>query len=212
MTTNHEARWTTRYRDAGDGYLFGTAPNRFLADHGTLLKAGQSALLVADGEGRNSVWLAAQGLDITAVEITAIAIDRAKRLALDKRVAVRVLLADMLQADWPPQELIAAFDWVVGIFIQFATPAERQRQFAAMKAATRPGGRILLQGYTPKQLEYRTGGPADIENLYTPELLRAAFSDWSIEELVDYEDEIEEGPGHKGRSALIGMVARKPAA
>lgn len=79
-----------------------------------------------------------------------------------------------------------------------------------MKQLTDRGGRILLQGYTPKQLDYGTGGPGVLENLYTADILRAAFADWEIEELVDYEDEISEGCGHKGRSALIGMVARKP--
>jgi hypothetical protein len=69
---------------------------------------------------------------------------------------------------------------------------------------------VLLQGYTPKQLDYGTGGPGVLENLYTPEILRAAFGDWVIEELVEYEEDVSEGRGHSGRSALIGMVARKP--
>lgn len=116
----------------------------------------------------------------------------------------------MLAPHWPPAELRGAFDWVIGVFIQFVGADERARQFAVMKQLARPGGRILLQGYTPQQLVYRTGGPPTLENLYTREILLAAFSDWEIEELVDYEDDIAEGAGHKGRSALIGMVARKP--
>lgn len=207
---NQEETWSSRYREAGEGYLFGTEPNRFLCHRGGLLQAGQNALSIADGEGRNSVWLAELGLHVTAVEISAIAVEKAKKLALGRHVDVRFLIADVLHADWPPAELVNAFDWVVGIFIQFATPAEREHQFSAMKRATRPGGRILLQGYTPKQLEYGTGGPSAIENLYTADLLRAAFSDWFIEELVEYEEDIEEGIAHKGRSALIGLVARKP--
>ncbi len=79
-----------------------------------------------------------------------------------------------------------------------------------MKHVTRPGGRILLHGYTPKQLEYRTGGPSAVENLYTADLLRQAFDDWIIEELAEYEDDVAEGAGHKGKSALIGLIARKP--
>ncbi|MDD5177057.1 MAG: hypothetical protein PHQ05_11620 [Sterolibacterium sp.] len=79
-----------------------------------------------------------------------------------------------------------------------------------MKTATRPGGHILLHGYTPRQLEYKTGGSSALENLYTPDVLRTGFPDWMIDELVEYEDEIEEGSGHRGRSALIGMVAKKP--
>jgi hypothetical protein len=102
------------------------------------------------------------------------------------------------------------FDWVIGVFIQFTGAADRARQFAAMKQLTSRGGRILLQGYTPKQLEYGTGGPGVLENLYTADILRESFTGWEIEELVEYEDEIVEGRGHKGRSALIGFVARKP--
>jgi hypothetical protein len=79
-----------------------------------------------------------------------------------------------------------------------------------MKQLAAPGGRILLQGYTPKQLDFGTGGPSTVENLYTREMLLAAFADWEIEELVEYEDEISEGTGHKGRSALIGLIALKP--
>jgi len=207
---NQETTWSQRYRDAGEQYLFGTAPNRFLAHRAALLQRGRTALSLADGEGRNSVWLAEQGLEVTAVEISAVAVEKARRLAAGRQVEVRFLAADMLAPDWPPAELANAFDWVIGIFIQFVGPAERARQFAVMQEATRPGGRILLHGYTPKQLDYRTGGPSAVENLYTEDLLRAAFADWEIEELVDYEDDLTEGSGHRGRSALIGLVARKP--
>jgi len=207
---DQEARWSRRYRDAGDDYLFGTEPNRFLSHREALFRDGRTALSVADGEGRNSVWLAEQGLEVTAVEITSIAVEKAKRLAAGRNVTVRFQIADMLAADWPPPQMHNAFDWVVGIFIQFVGAADRARQFAALKQATRPGGRVVLQGYTPKQLDYRTGGPSDMENLYTAELLRQAFADWQIEELVEYEDEIAEGSGHQGRSALIGLVALKP--
>ena len=137
------------------------------------------------------------------------AVAKAHKLAAARGVTVNFEIADILTPDWPPSALSNYFDWVVGIFIQFVGPQDRRRQFAAMKAVTRPGGRVLLQGYTPKQLEYGTGGPSDLENLYTPELLRAEFSDWIVEELVEYEDDIKEGSRHSGKSALIGMVARK---
>ncbi len=207
---DHEALWSARYRGAGEDYLFGTEPNRFLARRAHLFEQGRTALSVADGEGRNSVWLAQQGLEVTAVEISAIAVDKARQLAAGRGVAVNFEIADILAPDWPPTAMAGAFDWVVGIFIQFVGPEERPSQLAALKRATRPDGRILLQGYTPKQLEYRTGGPSAVENLYTTEILRTAFADWTIEELVEYEDDIAEGLGHRGRSALIGLVARKP--
>lgn len=207
---NQETRWNTRYRDAGDDYLFGTEPNRFLAHRTDLLRDGRTALCVADGEGRNSVWLAEQGLEVTAVEISSFAVEKARRLAAGRGVEISFLLADMLAPGWPPAPMHGLFDWVIGVFIQFTGAADRARQFAAMKQLAARGGHILLQGYTPQQLEYGTGGPGVLENLYTPEILRAAFADWVIEELVEYEDEIVEGSGHKGRSALIGFVARKP--
>lgn len=208
---DQRAIWNARYEGAGDDYLFGSEPNRFLARRAALFADGARALCIADGEGRNSVWLARQGLAVRAVEISPVAVHKARRMAAAANARVDFMVADMLAADWPPAEMVAAFDWVIGIFIQFVGPAQRERQFEVMKRATRPGGRILLHGYTPKQLEYRTGGPSAVENLYTAALLREAFADWTIEELVDYEDDIAEGLGHKGRSALIGCIARKPA-
>ncbi|HTY99448.1 MAG TPA: methyltransferase domain-containing protein [Rhodocyclaceae bacterium] len=207
---DQELHWSERYRNAGERYLFGTEPNHFLARRAGLFESGRTALSVADGEGRNSIWLAEQGLEVTAVEISPVAVEKARRLAAGRHVDVRFVVGDMLAADWPPAGMEGGFDWVVGIFIQFVGPEGRERQFAAMKRATRPGGRILLHGYTPKQLDYRTGGPSAVENLYTPEILREAFADWEIEELVDYEEDISEGAGHAGRSAVIGLVARKP--
>lgn len=207
---DHESFWSNRYRDAGDDYLFGTAPASFLAQRAGRFAAGETALAVADGEGRNSVWLAERGLTVTAVEISPPAVDKARRLAAARGVAVRFEIGDLLAPGWPPAGLGTAYDWVLGIFIQFVGPEERRRLFRAMQDLTAPGGRVLLHGYTPKQLEYRTGGPSAVENLYTRELLESAFAGWEMEELVEYEDDVSEGRAHRGRSALIGMVARKP--
>jgi cyclopropane fatty-acyl-phospholipid synthase-like methyltransferase len=207
---NQEHLWNDRYQNAGEQYLFGTQPNQFLERHADLFQKGSNALLVADGEGRNSVWLAKQGLDVSALDISAVAVDKARRLAVEHGVDVDLVVGDMTGLDWPPAQLHGAFDWVVGIFIQFVGAEGRDRQFAAMKQLTRSGGRILLHGYTPKQLDYRTGGPAVVENLYTQALLQDAFSDWQVEELTEYEDDVAEGMGHHGRSALIGLIVRKP--
>ncbi|MFZ2974463.1 MAG: class I SAM-dependent methyltransferase [Ferribacterium limneticum] len=207
MTTfDHEAFWSARYRGVGDDYLFGTAPNKFLASQAENFGAGMSVLSVADGEGRNAVWLAEQGCQVTATEISPVALEKAAKLARGRNVAVDLVQADILNWDWPQEE----FDAVVGIFIQFATPAERPRQLAGMKQAVKAGGLLFLQGYTPKQLEYRTGGPSAVESLYTAEMLREFFADWEIVSLHEHEDTIEEGSAHIGRSALIDLVARKP--
>lgn len=207
MSFDHEAFWSARYRDAGDDYLFGTAPNAFLSAQAGRFAAGMSVLAVADGEGRNSVWLAEQGCAVTATEISPVALAKAAKLARARQVAVDFVEADLLRWDWP----LAAFDAVVGIFIQFVGPAERGILFAGMQAAVKPGGLLLLQGYTPKQLEYRTGGPSAVENLYTAELLRSAFAGWELLELREHENVMAEGRGHAGRAALIDLVARKPA-
>ncbi len=203
-----ERMWSTRYRDAGEDYVFGTTANRFLAAQSALLGSGRTALSVADGEGRNAVWLAEQGLRVTATEISPVALEKARKLAAGRHVEVDFVLADAVAWDDPE----AAFDFVVGIFIQFADPVQRARIFAGMARALRPGGHLMVQGYTPKQLEYRTGGPSAVENLYTAELLRTAFPGLDIVHLQEYEDVLDEGVGHKGQSALVGLVARKPAA
>ncbi|PKO37237.1 MAG: SAM-dependent methyltransferase [Betaproteobacteria bacterium HGW-Betaproteobacteria-6] len=206
MSFDHEAFWSARYRDAGEDYLFGTAPNRFLAAQAERFGTGMRVLSVADGEGRNAVWLAEQGCQVTATEISPVALEKAAKLARGRNVTVDLVQADILNWDWPQE----AFDAVVGIFIQFATPAERPRQLAGMKQAVKSGGLLFLQGYTPKQLEYRTGGPSAVENLYTVAMLREFFADWEIVSLHEHEDTIEEGTAHIGRSALIDLVARKP--
>ena len=207
MTTfDHEAFWSARYRGVGDEYLFGTAPNKFLAAQAENFGAGMSVLSVADGEGRNAVWLAEQGCAVTATEISPVALEKAAKLARGRNVSVSFVRADILNWEWPREE----FDAVVGIFIQFATPDERPRQLSGMKQAVKPGGLLFLQGYTPKQLEYKTGGPSAVENLYTADLLREMFADWEIVLLCEHEDVIEEGSAHAGRSALIDLVARRP--
>lgn len=206
MSFDHEALWSARYREAGDDYLFGTAPNKFLAAQSDYFGDGVSVLSVADGEGRNSVWLAEQGCAVTATEISPVALEKAAKLARGRHVAVNLMQADILNWTWPQN----AFDVVVGIFIQFAGPAERPRLLAGMKEAVKPGGLLLLQGYTPDQLKFRTGGPSAAENLYTAALLREAFADWEIVLLHEHEDVIEEGRAHAGHSALIDLMARKP--
>ena len=204
---DQQAIWSQRYRDVGEDYLFGTAPNAWLAEHAGVWQPGQRVLCVADGEGRNSVWLAEQGLAVTALEISPVALAKAAKLAAGRHVEVDFVQTDIMGMDWPE----AMFDIVVGIFIQFVGPAEREIQFARLKQAIKPGGLLLLHGYTPKQLEYRTGGPSAVENLYTPDYLRQAFADFEVLELHEYEDDLTEGHGHRGRSAVIDLIARKPA-
>ena len=199
----HLKRWNERY--SAEDYVFGTEPNAFLASQRDLLEPGQRALAVADGEGRNGVWLARQGLRVLSVDFSPAALDKARRLAERHGVTIATELADLRTWEWGEDR----FDLAVAIFIQFAPPAERARMFEKIKKCLKPGGLLILQGYTPKQIEYKTGGPPDVENLYTAALLRQAFADMTILHLREHEDVIEEGERHKGLSALVDLVARK---
>lgn len=195
--------WDERY--AGDEYHFGTEPNAFLVSQQGLLKPGMSCLAVADGEGRNGVWLAGHGLDVLSVDSSSVAQEKAKKLAQQRGVAVKFEQVDLSQWAWGENR----FDMVAAIFIQFAPPELREQMFAHIKRCLKPGGLLLLQGYTPRQLHYRTGGPSQAENLYTEALLRNAFDDMQILHLREHDDIISEGSGHSGMSALIDLVARK---
>ena len=197
--------WNRRFSEPG--YLFGTEPNAWLHEHAGLWEAGQRILCVADGEGRNSVWLAQQGLIIDSFDISEVGVRKARDFARVTGVKVNFAVADVAELQWPR----ALYDGVVAIFIQFADPELRSRIFDGMRRSLKPGGLLLLHGYTPRQLEYRTGGPPFASHMYTPELLREAFAGMEILELREYEADLAEGTGHKGHSALIGLVARQPA-
>jgi cyclopropane fatty-acyl-phospholipid synthase-like methyltransferase len=198
------AFWDERF--AAPEYIFGREPNRFLVSQAALLQPGAAVLDVATGEGRNAVWLAQRGCRVTGIDISAKAIEKARRLAAESGLEVRFEVEDVRQRSW----VADAFDAVVTIFIQFAAPAERRSVFEGMQRTLRPGGVIVLQGYTPKQLEYRTGGPPQADHMYTEPLLREAFAGWEILHLAEHEDVLNEGIKHVGRSALIDLVARKP--
>lgn len=206
MSAEQAAAWDARY--SAEGYLFGEAPNAFLASQAPRLERGWRALCLADGEARNGVWLAGQGLEVLSIDASAVAQGKARRLAESRGVSVAFQLADLETWDFPP----AAFDVVAAIFIQFAGPELRARLFEGIKRALRPGGLALIEGYRPEQLGYRTGGPPIEANLYTEAMLRAAFADFEIVDLRAYDGVIAEGAAHNGMSALVDLVARKPAA
>lgn len=196
--------WDERY--AAVDFFFGEAPNAFLKSQAHRLQPGHSALAVADGEGRNGVWLAQQGLRVHAIDASLVALEKSRALAARRHVDLTWEQADLQTWRWPE----AAYDVIAAIFIQFVGPEGRARQLAGMRQALKPGGLLLLQGYTPRQLEYGSGGPPHAENMYTQDLLREGFGDWDILHLSEHDDVIEEGAGHSGMSALIDLVARKP--
>jgi SAM-dependent methyltransferase len=196
-------RWETRFR--GPGYAFGKEPNAFLKAQAPLLRDRRTALSVADGEGRNGVWLAEQGLDVLAIDFSAAALEKSRALAAERGVQLRTELADILNWQYPTN----AFDVVAAIFVQVAAPDERPPFFANLKRALKPGGVLLMQAYRPEQLKYGTGGPREAERLYTRALLETAFGDMAHIDIREHDSAISEGTSHVGMSALIDLVATK---
>lgn len=196
--------WNERFNQ--EEFIFGKEPNEYLVEQTSqYLKPNASVLCIADGEGRNGVWLAKQGMRVTGFDVSDIALVKAKQFAKDNEVNIEYSLCDTDGFDWKTN----SYDAIIAIFIQFADPEMRVRIFKHVHQALKPGGIFILQGYTPKQLEYKTGGPSLIEHLYTEEMIRELSHDFEILDLQCYEKELSEGARHTGMSALLGMVAKK---
>lgn len=196
--------WNERFDK--DEFIFGKEPNEYLVQQACIyLKSGDQVLCIADGEGRNGVWLAKQGMSVTGFDVSAIALAKAKQFAQDNHVDVHFSLCDTDGFDWQAN----IYDAVVAIFIQFADSQMRSRIFKQVYQTLKPGGIFILQGYTPKQLEYKTGGPSLIDHLYTEEMIRDLAKDFQILDLTCYEKELSEGARHTGMSALLGLTAKK---
>ncbi len=195
--------WNKRYSEPG--FLFGTDPAAFLVRQKAYLKRGHRALAIADGEGRNSVYLAEQGLRVTAQDASDVAIEKARGLASAREAEVDYQLADLSEWEWEAD----AYDLVAAIYIQFAAPAFRDEIFAGLQKTLKPGGILMLHGYRPEQLGYGTGGPPCAENMYTTDLLQSRFDQMEILRLEAYDMEVQEGLGHSGQSALIDLIAKK---
>jgi 2-polyprenyl-3-methyl-5-hydroxy-6-metoxy-1,4-benzoquinol methylase len=199
---NPLARWNERF--ATENYLFGDKPNRYLLEKIALLQKGK-ALSIADGEGRNSVWLATQGFEVDAFDFSPVAIEKAQKLADAHQVRVNFHCSDWQNFDWQPEQ----YDAIAGIFFQFADPESRTKLFEKLNFALKPGGTLIIQGYGKSQMQYKSGGPGILENLYDEELLLSSFSSYKTLDLRTYLEEVDEGPGHSGMSALVGFVGQK---
>ncbi len=197
--------WDQRY--LGEGFAFGDQPNEFLRTAAARLKPGMRALLPGDGEGRNGVWLAEQGLIVTSVEASGVGVAKARELAARRGVSIDAVQADLEAWSWPE----ASFDVVASIFVHFF-PEARVRMHGRMLRALRPGGLMILEAYTPRQLEHRkagsSGGPPP-EMLFTKELLAADFATTDIIELAEVEIVLAEGKRHNGPASVVRLIARR---
>ena len=194
--------WDDRY--SGDGFFYGTEPNDFLVGQAHRLPAGGQVLCLAEGEGRNAVWLAGRGYDVTAVDQSAVGLAKAGRLAASRGLALHTVQADLAQWTLPP----GAWDAIVSIWCHLPG-ALRAKVHRAVVAGLRPGGVFLLEAYTPDQLRYGTGGPKDVDLLPTLAQLREELQGVQFEFAIERERDVREGGGHAGPSAVVQVVARR---
>ena len=204
MADSPSARWDDRFAEAG--YAYGTAPNDFLASVAGRIPPGR-VLCLAEGQGRNAVFLAGLGHAVTAVDQSAVGMARARALAAERGVAVETVVADL--ADFPVEA--EAWDGVVSIFAH-VPPDLRRRLHRAVVAGLRPGGVLVLEAYTPAQVGRGTGGPPPDEaaRTMTAEGLREELAGLRFEILREVEREVVEGRYHTGLGAVVQALAVKP--
>jgi SAM-dependent methyltransferase len=196
--------WNERYGE--DGFAYGTEPNDFLAANAQrhLPEQGQ-ILCLAEGEGRNALFLAGLGYRVTGVDGSAVGLEKARALAVRHGVEIETVVADLGEFDLG----VDRWDGIVSIWCH-VPPLLRARLHRAVVAALRPGGSLLLEAYTPTQLAYKTGGPSSAELMMT---LAGVREELAGLELVHGEEalrEVHEGRYHQGMSAVLQIVARKP--
>ncbi len=201
------AFWDERY--GGEEFAFGTSPNEFLVSQSGYLKPSLRALVPGDGEGRNGVWLASQGLSVDTVDVSPLGVAKARRLAQERGVEINAAIADLLIWSWPRD----AYDIVAALYIHFFD-SDRPRIHRAMLDALKSGGIIIMEAFRPEQLEYQkkhhSGGPRTADMLYTKAKLAQDFAGTSLLHLEETTLELAEGRRHKGLAAVIRAVIRKP--
>lgn len=196
------AFWDARFSESG--YAYGELPNDVLRERAEGLKPGR-ALCLAEGEGRNAVHLAQLGHAVLAQDISAVGLAKARQLAARRGVTIETLRCDLAAFDPEPE----SFDLVVAIWMHLPPPLRAQTHRRAV-AALRPGGHLILEAYTPRQLRFGTGGPPTEALLIEPEVLRQELAGLELLVLEERERWIEEGRYHRGQSAVVQALGRKP--
>jgi SAM-dependent methyltransferase len=196
-----ESFWNERYTEPG--FAYGTEPNDFVREAATRIPKGR-VLCLADGEGRNGVFLAELGYEVTAVDLSRVGLDKAEQLARERQVRISTVCADLEAFEIAP----ASWSGIVSVWVHLPS-ALRRKVHAACVIGLAPGGAFLLEAYAPRQLELGTGGPSDPDLLPALDVLRAELAGLEFEVAREVEREIEEGRYHNGRSATVQIVARR---
>ena len=195
--------WDERF--AGEDYRYGTEPNDFLREQAAAIPAGGRVLSLGEGEGRNAAHLAGLGYAVTALDASSVGQDKTRRLAAQRGVTVETLLADLDDYRFEP----GAWDGILNFYCHLP-PDLCRRVNAQIVTALRPGGVLILEGFTPDQLRFDSGGPRNPAMLWQAEGLREELAGLDFPILREVEREITEGSGHAGRAAVVQLLARKP--
>ena len=190
--------WNERYSE--QGFAYGTKPNDFLQANIESLTKGKT-LCLAEGEGRNAVFLAMHGFDVTAVDLSSVGLEKAQRLADENGVAIKTIVADL--SDFEIEENF--WDTIVSIWAHVPAIVRRSLHTKVV-AGLKPKGTFLLEAYTPKQVEFGTGGPK-IDMTMSLEVLRQELSPLRFEISQEIEREVQEGKYHNGHSAVVQILA-----
>ena len=194
--------WDSRYDE--EGFAYGLAPNVFLTSFAESFTAGKNVLVIGDGEGRNGVWLAEQGCRVVSVDSSKVGVEKAQNLATKKNVKIEAICADLNNWDWP----LVEFDFVVIIYVHFP-PNVRALLHDKVVSALKPGGQLIMESFTPDQLNYSSGGPPVLEMLYTVDMIRSDFKLLEIQQLEECIISLSEGKYHCGDAAVVRLQAKK---
>ncbi len=193
--------WNQRY--SSESYAYGIEPNTFLTQMSDKLTSGK-VLCLGEGEGRNAVWLAEQGFDVTAVDLSEIGLAKAKRLAKSRGVNITTVHQDLAEFDIGVEK----WDAIISIFCHLP-PALRTDVHHRCKTGLRQDGIMLLEAYTPLQLKYKTGGPPTVDMMMDVKTLSDDFSGMQFLHLQERVREVNEGEFHNGTGAVVQMLANK---
>lgn len=194
--------WDRRY--AGEGYAYGTEPNAFLVSLADRLPVGK-VLCLGEGEGRNATWLAGRGHEVTAVDGSAVGLRKARALAGERGVEITTVHADLADYEIAPD----SWDAIVSIFCHMPSELTRRVHRRCVKGLRR-GGVMLLEAYTPEQLELKTGGPPTADMMMDARSLSAELDGLELLHLEECVREVHEGAFHDGRGAVVQVFATKP--
>lgn len=190
--------WDTRYSE--QGFVYGTEPNEFLVSAAKHIPKGR-VLCLAEGEGRNAVYLASLGYDVTGVDASPVGMKKAAELAKSRGVSIKTVVADLAEYVIEPDR----WDGIVSIFCH-VPPELRVRVHRAAVAGLRPGGAFVLEAYTPRQLELKTGGPQTLELMMTLDVLKEELRGLELVEAREIERVINEGHFHRGPGAVVQVA------